>query len=61
MNITAKIAFKLIPNLLRTLRLFLFVDDIMEYKSDMKFENVLKMFNNVKNNGYCMWQKNNLS
>ena len=51
MNITARIALKLIPDFLQTQPVFLCVDDTMVSKFGTKFENVSKLFGHAAHNG----------
>ena len=51
MNITARTALKLIPDLLKTHPVFLCVDDTMVSKFGKKFENVSKLFDHAAHNG----------
>ena len=51
MNITARIALKLIPDFLQTQPVFLCVDDTMVSKFGTKFENVSKLFDHAAHNG----------
>ena len=51
MNITARIALKLIPDFLQTQPVFLCVDDTMVSKFGTKFENVSKLFDHTAHNG----------
>ena len=51
MNITAKIALKIIPASLRTQPVFLCVDDTMVSKFGTKFESVSKLFDHAAHNG----------
>ena len=59
MNITAKVALRMIPDSLATQPIFLCVDDTMVVKAGTRFENVSKLFDhaahNVSNylNGHC--------
>ena len=51
MNITAKLALKLVPDSLKTQPVFLCIDDMMVPKFGKKFENVSKLFDHVAHNG----------
>ena len=51
MNVTARIALHLIPNLLKTQTIFLCIDDTMVAKFGTKFENVSKLFDYAAHNG----------
>ena len=51
MNVTARIALHLIPNLLKTQTIFLCTDDTMVAKFGTKFENVSKLFDHAAHNG----------
>lgn len=76
MNVTARTALHLIPDLLKTQPVFLCIDDTMVTKFGTKFENVSKLFDhaahNVSNylNGHCfvslmlcvpVWKHNKIS
>ena len=47
MNITAKVALRMIPDSLATQPIFLCVDDTMVAKAGTRFENVSKLFQNL--------------
>ena len=51
MNVTARTALHLIPDLLKTQPVFLCIDDTMVTKFGTKFENVSKLFDHSANNG----------
>ena len=51
MNVTARIALKLIPKILETQPVFLCIDDTMVSKFGRKFENVSKLFDHAAHNG----------
>lgn len=51
MNITAKIALKIIPAFLKTQPVFLCVDDTTVSKFGTKFEDVSKLFDHAAHNG----------
>lgn len=51
MNVTAKIALKLIPDSLKSQPVFLCIDDTMVSKFGKKFENVSKLFDHAAHNG----------
>lgn len=51
MNVTAKMALKLIPKVLETQPVFLCIDDTMVPKSGRKFENVSALFDHAAHNG----------
>ena len=51
MNITAKVALRMIPDSLATQPIFLCVDDTMVAKAGTRFENVSKLFDNAAHNG----------
>ena len=51
MNITAKVALRMIPDSLATQPIFLCVDDTMVAKAGTRFENVSKLFDDVAHNG----------
>ena len=51
MNITAKVALRMIPDSLATQPIFLCVDDTMVAKAGTRFENVSKLFDHAAHNG----------
>ena len=51
MNITAKVALRMIPDSLATQPIFLCVDDTMVAKAGIRFENVSKLFDHAAHNG----------
>ena len=51
MNITAKVALRMIPDSLATQPIFLCVDDTMVAKVGTRFENVSKLFDHAAHNG----------
>ena len=51
MNITAKVALRMIPDSLATQPIFLCVDDTMVAKAGARFENVSKLFDHAAHNG----------
>ena len=51
MNVTARLAFKLIPADLKSQPLFLCIDDTMVSKFGKKFEDVSKLFDHAAHNG----------
>ena len=51
MNITAKVALRMIPDSLATQPIFLCVDDTMIAKAGIRFENVSKLFDHAAHNG----------
>ena len=51
MNITAKVALRMIPDSLATQPIFLCVDDTMVAKAGTRFENILKLFDHAAHNG----------
>ena len=51
MNITAKVALRMIPDSLATQPIFLCVDDTMVAKAGTRFENVSKHFDHAAHNG----------
>lgn len=51
MNITAKVALRMIPDSLATQPIFLCVDDTMVAKAGTRFENVSKFFDHAAHNG----------
>ena len=51
MNITAKVALRMIPDSLVTQPIFLCVDDTMVAKAGTRFENVSKLFDHAAHNG----------
>lgn len=51
MNVTARLALRLVPADLRSQSLFLCIDDTMVSKFGKKFEGVSKMFDHVAHNG----------
>ena len=51
MNITAKVALRMIPDSLATQPIFLCVDDTMVAKTGTRFENVSKLFDHAAHNG----------
>ena len=51
MNITAKVALRMIPDSLVTQPIFLCVDDTMVAKAGTRFENVSKFFDHAAHNG----------
>ena len=51
MNITAKVALRMIPDSLATQPIFLCVDDTMVAKDGTRFENVSKLFDHAAHNG----------
>ena len=51
MNVTARMALKLIPKILETQPVFLCIDDTMVSKFGRKFENVSKLFDHAAHNG----------
>ena len=51
MNITAKVASRMIPDSLATQPIFLCVDDTMVAKAGTRFENVSKHFDHAAHNG----------
>ena len=51
MNITAKVALRMIPDSLATQPIFLCVDDTMAAKAGTRFENVSKLFDHAAHNG----------
>ena len=51
MNITAKVALRMIPDSLATQPIFLCVDDTMVVKAGTRFENVSKLFDHAAHNG----------
>ena len=51
MNVTARTALHLIPDLLKTQPVFLCIDDTMVTKFGTKFENVSKLFDHAAHNG----------
>ena len=59
MNITAKVALRMIPDSLATQPIFLCVDDTMVAKAGTRFENVSKLFDHAAHygsiylNGHC--------
>ena len=50
MNITAKVALRMIPDSLATQPIFLCVDDTMVAKAGTRFENVSKLFDHAAHN-----------
>lgn len=50
-NITAKVALRMIPDSLATQPIFLCVDDTMVAKAGARFENVSKLFDHAAHNG----------
>ena len=51
MNVTARIAMHLIPNLLKSQPVFICIDDAIAVKFGTKFENVSKLFDHAAHNG----------
>ncbi len=51
MNVTASVALKLIPEILRSQPVFLCIDDTMVSKFGKKFEHVSKLFDHATHNG----------
>ena len=51
MNVTASVALKLIPDILRSHPVFLCIDDTMVSKFGKKFEHVSKLFDHAAHNG----------
>lgn len=51
MNVTARIALHLVPDLLKSQPVFLCIDDTMVAKFGQKFENVSKLFDHANHNG----------
>ena len=51
MNITAKVALRMIPDSLATQPIFFCVDDTMVAKAGTRFENVSKLFDHAAHNG----------
>lgn len=51
MNVTAKVALKLIPHSLKSQPVFLCIDDTMVSKFGKKFEDVSKLFDHAAHNG----------
>ena len=51
MNVTASVALKLIPEILRSQPVFLCIDDTMVSKFGKKFEHVSKLFDHAAHNG----------
>ena len=51
MNVTASVALKLIPDILRSQPVFLCIDDTMVSKFGKKFEHVSKLFDHAAHNG----------
>lgn len=51
MNVTARIALRLIPESLKSQLVFICIDDTMVTKFGTKFENVAKLFDHAAHNG----------
>lgn len=76
MNVTASMAFRLVPDFLRTQPVFLCIDDTIVPKSETKFEDVSVLFDHAAHrgssylNGHCfvslmlcvpVWKKDKIS